>query len=217
MLVAAAGVDGAVRLWDPESGRYRRRLGEVAVRFFDPESGRYRRRLDDSRDFASSAVTALCPAVVDRRVLLAAGDNDGTVSVWDPATSVRLWTFRGHDGAVHAIHAVSVAGRQLLVTAGQDQVIRLWGLRGGRALRVLRGHSGPVLAATPLILEGRAFIATVSEDQTARLWDLESASCAVTIPLHHPGDACAMVDEAMFIGLAVGVVAIDVSRTIAAY
>jgi WD40 repeat protein len=62
-LLASAGRDGTVRIWDPQTGQQRTVLEG--------------HRVD---------VSDVCPVTVAGRQLLASAGDDGTVRIWDPET-----------------------------------------------------------------------------------------------------------------------------------
>ncbi|MCM2424908.1 AAA family ATPase [Streptomyces sp. RKAG337] len=121
-LVATAGEDGSVRLWNPDSGTP---VGE-------PLTG---------HDGAVNAVAAVTrPGAA---TLLASGGKDGTLRIWDPfGERPELHRLTGHRGPVNAVTGVvGPDDAVLLATAGQDGSVRLWDARGPYVPRA--GDFGP--------------------------------------------------------------------------
>ncbi len=156
-ILASAGVDGNVILWESATGRMVRVLtGHAAKVEIDTLAFR-----PDGRTLASASI-------------------DGTVRVWDTATGQRLWILRGHTDAVSGA-AYSPDGRTL-ATGGHDHTVRLWDADTGRELRTLRGHTGPIysLAYRP---DGRTLF-SASGDHTLKLWDAETGREVRTLRGH---------------------------------
>jgi hypothetical protein len=126
-LLASAGDDGTVRIWDPATGEEHRTL-----------TGHTR------------WVTALCPLQLHGRRLLASAGNDTTVRIWDPATGEEHRTLTGHTGWVRALCPLQIDGRRLLASAGADGTVRIWDPATGQEHRTLTGHTGRVNALCPL-------------------------------------------------------------------
>jgi hypothetical protein len=144
-LLATAGYDRLVRLWDVSSG------------------GAPPRVLKDHSD----AVYGL--AFSPDGVRLASGAADRAVKVWDVATGRRLYTLGEPTDWVYAV-AWSADGR-LLAAAGVDRSIRVWGpaASGARLLHSVFAHQGPV---TRLVYsEDSQTLYSLSEDGTAKAWD----------------------------------------------
>jgi WD40 repeat protein len=197
-LLATAGADGTVRLWDTATGRpngpfsailtgHNRAVNAVAfspdgrllasagddatVRLWDTATGRPNgpfRAILTGRNGAVNAV-AFSP---DGRLLASAGD-DATVRLWDTATGLPhqapLAGSSGHAGSVNAV-AFSPDGR-LLASAGDDTSVRLWDTGTGKLHgKPLEGHVDRVngLAFSP---DG-GLLASASADGTVRLWDV---------------------------------------------
>ena len=119
-LLASAGDDGMVRLWDPASG--------------DP--------VGDPLTGHDGAVTAV--AFNHDGTLLASAGADGTVRLWDPTSGEPVGDpLTGHDGAVTAV-AFNHDGT-LLASAGADGTVRLWDPASGEPVGdPLTGHDGAV-------------------------------------------------------------------------
>ncbi|GIE30966.1 hypothetical protein Ait01nite_040110 [Actinoplanes italicus] len=182
-LLASAGDDQTLRVWDPQTGvelgRLTGHIGPVnaliglhtkllasagadgTVRLWDPVRGTERRRLSGHE----GPVLAL--AELSHRVLASAG-ADGTVRLWDPVTGEAIRVLRGHAGAVRALTALSGSG---LVTAGQDGTIRFWnGLDGTENHKPITAMGVRDIAALPAA-GGATLIAAVGRFDGVRVWD----------------------------------------------
>jgi WD40 repeat protein len=71
--------------------------------------------------------------------LLAAGDRNGAVKIWDTASGRLSRTLAGHDVSVRSV-AYSDAGNRL-ASAGDDRLVKLWDTANGALAGVLRGHT----------------------------------------------------------------------------
>ncbi len=149
-LLATAGDDGAVRLWDLSVNRPRAvlegRLGRLWSVAWSP----------NSKTIAAAGGTWERPA------------EPGGIVLWDATTHERLHELHGHPGLVFAV-AFSPDSRTL-ASGGWDGTVRLWDVATGRQKAVLAGHERPVrsLAFTP---DGET-LASGSYDGTVRLWDV---------------------------------------------
>jgi WD40 repeat protein/DNA-binding SARP family transcriptional activator len=145
-ILASAGEQGAVQLWDVRS---RRALG---------------RPLQGHRDWVRSI------AFVSGDTLASAG-IDQTLRLWDTRTQQQRGPPMQSTGYVLSV-APSPDGRTLAV-AGGDGTLRIWDARSHRQLgRPLKGHAGTVkgVAFSP---DGDT-LASGGYDGTVRLWDVDS-------------------------------------------
>jgi len=184
-LVAAAGDDGTVSLWDRDSGHLTRTLpaghpallhglafssdgsliasggDEATVRLWDPRSGNLKATLRGPTDSVSSV--AFSPA----EHLVAGGSADRKLYVWDTDTGALRQTVPTPDSVIAV--AFSPDGRHI-VTGGGDNMVRSWDAKSGRpAMGAMTGHTNAVdgVAFSP---DGR-YIASASRDNTVRLWE----------------------------------------------
>jgi hypothetical protein len=96
-LLASAGDDATVRIWDPGTGEERGRLkGHIGP------------------------VYGVCAVSVGGRRLLASAGDDATVRIWDPGPGEERGRLKGHIGAVMGVCAVRVGGLLLVASAGAD-------------------------------------------------------------------------------------------------
>ncbi|MGH8904275.1 MAG: trypsin-like peptidase domain-containing protein, partial [Egibacteraceae bacterium] len=191
-MLASAGDDGTVRIWDTATGEQRRALegrsggvwavcpvtvdGQVllagagadgAVRIWDPATGEQRALLEGRTGW----VWAVCPVTVDGQVLLASAGADGAVRIWDPATGEQRAVLEGRTGGVWAVCPVTVDGQVLLASAGADGAVRIWDPATGEQRAVLEGRTGWVWAVCPVTVDGQVLLAGAGADGAVRIWD----------------------------------------------
>ena len=150
-LVASAGEDEMVRVWDPVTGQQ--------LRVLEGHGG---------------AVNTVCAvACADGQVLLASAGADAVVRVWDPVTGQQMRVLEGHGGAVNGVCAVACAdGQVLLASAGADAVVRLWDPLTGQQMRALEGHTGGAWSVCTFTSDDdRTLLASVGTDALVRTWD----------------------------------------------
>ncbi|MFF3918444.1 WD40 repeat domain-containing protein [Streptomyces sp. NPDC001852] len=143
-LLASAGSDGKVQLWDPVTGRSRGvvmtgHTGPLTVMAFSPDG-----------------------------TLLASAGSDGKVQLWDPVTGrSRGVVMTDHTGPLTAM-AFSPDGR-LLASGGGDATVRLWNPINGQAVgEPMIGHSAVINAVT-FSCDG-TLLASAGADGRLRLW-----------------------------------------------
>jgi WD40 repeat protein len=102
--------------------------------------------------------------------LLAVGNIDGTVGVWDtqPEDIQVLWTLPAHEAPVTSL--VFGPTSEWLVSASSDRTIRLWGARRSKE-GVLLGELDTPVKALACSLDGR--LASGSSDGKVALWDIQ--------------------------------------------
>ncbi len=192
-ILASAGSDRTVRLWDVES---RQTLGEPLTGrrdhvwniAFSPDgtilasadrAGSVRLWDVESRQALSEPLTGHRSQVMsvtfspDGATLASAG-SDGTVRLWDVESRQTLGELlTGHRSVRSA--AFSPDGTAL-ASAGQDGTVRLWDVETRQSLdewdMPLTGHLGP-LRSVVFSPDGTT-LASASDDGTVRLWDVET-------------------------------------------
>ena len=199
-ILASAGGDHTVRLWDVARGVQLASLphpDRVLAVAFSPDgrtlaSGAAdgRVRLWDvahRRQLAKLAYPAAVMTVAfaqGGRTLVAAGD-DGTIRLWSVASRRRLGRPLRQSSPVNSV-AVAPDG-VTLASAADDGTIRLWDAARRVPLRPFDGYrartASPVLYDVAFSADGR-LLASAGQDRRVRLWDLKRHRPAGTLRGH---------------------------------
>ncbi|MEU9027225.1 helix-turn-helix domain-containing protein [Streptomyces sp. NPDC048383] len=196
-LLASAGADRAVRLWDLRQRRPAGLLaghqGAVFAVAFSPDgrlvasagADRTVRLWDCARRTLLATLTGHGGSVFalafspDGRTL-ASASADRTVKLWDTARRTQLSTLTAHQDFVNAV-AFSPDGR-LLASGSDDLTVRLWDVAGRSARTVLRGHRGAVRSVS--FSPDGARLASSANDGTVRVWEPASGRSLATLAGH---------------------------------
>jgi WD40 repeat protein len=103
--------------------------------------------------------------------LVAAGDVDGSVRIWNVRSGHQVRQFNDVDQTGLSSARFSPDGR-LLVTGGGDRVGRILDATSGRVIRTLGGHTGIIQSAR--FSPDGTLVLTASDDRTVRVWDAAS-------------------------------------------
>jgi hypothetical protein len=154
-LLASAGYDRTVRIWDAMTGQLKQTL-------------------QDHSD--SVYAVAFSP---DGKLLASCG-ADRAVKLWDVATGKRLYSLGEATDWLYAV-AWHPDGKRL-AAGGADKNIRVWEVSAGegKLLRAQFAHDGPVskLAYSP---DGKTLY-SASEDRTLKAWDANTITETNTYP-----------------------------------
>lgn len=200
-ILAAAGYDGAVRVWDTTTGNLLHTLtghGDSAhavafspdgsllatagedgrVRLWDAATGKSLRDLDGHR----GRVWGVCFSPDGSELASAGGDQ--TVRVWNPTTGTETRRFGGLRGGVYALE-YHPGGQAFAVAA--DNTVLLLDTRTGREL----GRVGTTRTAVTWFAfspDGRSL--AYRDEKAVRLWEVASGADRLTI--HLPAEPAAV-------------------------
>ncbi|MDZ7962854.1 MAG: NB-ARC domain-containing protein [Aulosira sp. DedQUE10] len=112
--------------------------------------------------------------------IIATGDANGEIRLWQIDDGQQILTCKGHTGFVRSV-AFSPDG-QILASGGVDQTVRLWSVNDGKCIQTLHGHSDRVesIAYSP---NGQLLVSG-SVDQSLRIWSIHDGNCLQVLQGH---------------------------------
>jgi WD40 repeat protein len=194
-LLASAGSDGSIKIWDLRGGRELRTLsghaGQATSVAFNPDGSLLASAGTDKtiniwnamsgelvKSLTGHSGAVLTVAFSPDGQLLASAGAHGEVKIWSVSQSRVVASLEGHLGWVTKV-AFNADGR-LLASAGEDKTVRLWDVSSWTQLRALAGHTDSVTAIV-FSSDGR-LLASGGRDRTIRLWQIPSGQELRTIP-----------------------------------
>jgi WD40 repeat protein len=191
-MLASVGLDGSIVIWDLATTLENPFLPEVSgpVRCasFSPDSKllatggpaaaialhnlvvAQRCGLDDT---TAATVGARTVAFAPDGATVAVGQQDGQITLWDPATGQKRATLDGHREFVATL-AFSPDGTTLASSAG-DHSVRIWDVPNSRQRSVLSGQIN-TFADLKFSSDGRFLVLGDHVTSVVRLWDIESGA-----------------------------------------
>ncbi|TFI51141.1 hypothetical protein BLD44_027820 [Mastigocladus laminosus UU774] len=155
LLLASAGADHRIKLWDISTGQVIKTL--------------------QGHSYGISSIVFSA----DSQILISK-DVGQTIKLWNIQTGQCFKTFQGYSGGVWSI-ALSPDG-QTIIGSGEDQMVKLWNIRSSKCLKVFKGHNNWVMSVA-FSPDGQT-IASCGADRLVRLWDVHTGQCLKTFEGH---------------------------------
>jgi WD40 repeat protein len=112
--------------------------------------------------------------------ILASGDINGTVKLWNLPTGTMISQFSPHAAKISGL-AFTPDGNTL-ITASYDGKIEMWDLASGQLLQTLTGHSGIIRV---IALHPNGQILASGGNDGVILWDLQTGELLTKLKDHH--------------------------------
>jgi hypothetical protein len=127
--------------------------------------------------FPQSSARSQMLAFQPESQMVASGNEDGTIQLWNTAKQTFTRTLAGHPKQLRSI-AFSRNG-SWLASAGSDKTVKLWDISTGRLVHQFKGHRSAVWSVASL--PNSNLIASGSEDSTIKLWNISTGKLDRTL------------------------------------
>jgi WD40 repeat protein len=123
-------------------------------------------------------------AFLPKSQLLALGQRDGRIQLWDLASGLELRRWTAHAGNITAL-AFSPQGEYLVSTCEQEWNAKLWNVSTGQLRYTFKGHKLGIFGAA--FSPDGMILATASPDDTCRLWSMHDFEPLAVLGSHRGG------------------------------
>ena len=215
-LVATAGYDGLVKVWDLQSRKLKADLkqhkGWVRSLAFSPDGLRLASAGEDGKVFLwntqdgkaaisvdahKGPATAVAFSPDGKKIVTGGGDN--LVKVWNAADGAAIQTLVGHEDTIWSIAYSPV--RSQFVSTGADRTVRVWSAESFKQTGVFTGHKDWVTSAS-FNSDGTRLV-TASLDGVIKLWDVQKQREQQGVKRQSSSVWCVLFkpdDQSIFIG-----------------
>lgn len=130
--------------------------------------------------FAESLGSVASVAISPDGKLLAMGDQDGVICVWQIITGQQVCRFKGHASWIWSV-AFS-PNNKTLASGSYDRKVKLWNVSNGHFIQTLGEHHSGVwsVAWSP---DGQTLVST-GEDRIIKIWNVHMGKCCTTLEGH---------------------------------
>lgn len=138
--------------------------------------------------FAETFGGVLSIAFTPNGKLLAMGDTNGEIRLYQVTDGKQVLAFQGHTNWVPSL-AFNPDG-SILASSSSDHTVKLWNASTGQCLQTLHGHEHEVWAVA-FSPDGNTLVSG-SNDRTMKLWNVSTGQCWQTFQGHTSWIVCAI-------------------------
>ena len=130
--------------------------------------------------FSESLGSAIAVSLSPDEALLAAGDTNGEIHLWNVSDGQKKRSIEAHEGWIWSV-PFSPDGSQI-ASSSEDHTVKLWDVATGQLNQTFYGHSKRV--STVLWHPSGHQLISGSEDRTIKVWNVETGECLQTLVGH---------------------------------
>jgi WD40 repeat protein len=134
----------------------------------------------DRSVFTDILTTIFAVAFSPNGKILATGDANGEIRLWQIDDGQQILICKGHTGFVRSV-GFSPDG-QILASGSVDKTIKLWRVSDGKCIQTLQGHSDRV-ESIAYSRDGQ-LVVSGSVDQSLRIWSVHDGKCLQVLQGH---------------------------------
>ncbi|OUL34176.1 hypothetical protein BV372_14600 [Nostoc sp. T09] len=134
----------------------------------------------DRSVFTDILATIFSVAFSPNGKIIATGDANGEIRLWQIEDGQQILICKGHTGFVRSV-AFSPDG-QTLASGSVDQIVKLWSVNDGKCIQTLQGHSDRV-ESIAYSSDGQLLVSG-SVDQSLRIWSVSDGNCLQVLQGH---------------------------------
>lgn len=165
--LVSGGLDGSVRIWNAETGKEVKSLSSQ----------------HNANNRTTKSVAISCVRFNQNGNIVAAGNKNGVIHLWDVDSGKLVQTLKGHMDVISSL-SFSPDG-QTIASTSKDSTIRLWDVNTSEQIQSIAGYKETVwhlsfLANGLPLASGLQNINSGSYSESIDLWDLRTGSLLKT-------------------------------------
>jgi len=203
-VVISGGHSGVVKIWSINRNGLAGVVRELRRHFVDEMSMRLERRLQ--------WVTSVAFGEIDGQPMIASGELDGPVRIWNARTGHSLGKLSVDFFGVTAIALGEVDGNPLVAAGGYNGAVLIWNARSGHKIfESPPVYKGAVTSVDFCKVGGEPSIVTGGEDRTVRLWNIRAEQAQTVLEVGAAvRDVVVASDGSLAIAVSRGIIVVEV-------